>query len=142
MANFEQLFNKFLWLGAFVFFVLAFIITIQSDNGASQPLSDEPLISQTYTQLRGNITNSENISKEQYGIFSDEQPTPGIGSIVLFTIVGASKTFGNIIVATLLTLIKLPLIVLGIDPTIPSLLMTWISISVVLGLWVVYKFGG
>ena len=110
MANFEELFNKFLWLGAFVFFTLAFIITIQSDNGASQPLSDEPLVSEIYSELRSNITNSEDVSKTQYGIFSDEQPTPGIGSIVLFTIVGASKTFGNIIVATLLTLIKLPLI--------------------------------
>lgn len=142
MANFEKLFNNFLWLGGFIFVVVAFIFTIQSDNNASQPISDEPLVNELYSNLQQNISTSENQSKEQYGIFSDEAPEPTLGSIVLFSIVGAAKTFGNIIIGTLLIIIKLPLVVLGIDPTIPSMIMTWISIATIFGLWATYKFGG
>ena len=142
MASFEKFFNNFLWLGAFVFLAMAFAFTIQSDNRASQPISNDTLVSDLHLDLSQSFGTSENESTEQYSIFTDEKASPSLGSIVLFTIVGVAQTFGNIVVGTLLILIKLPLLVLGIDASIASIIMTWLSISIILGLWVVYKFGG
>ncbi len=142
MVSFEKFFNNFLWLGLFVFLAMAFVFTIQSDNRASQPMSDDPDVATLHLNLSQNFGSSENDSKEQYSIFTNEKPSPSLGSIVLFTIVGVAQTFGSIVVGTLLILIKLPLLVLGIDSSISAIIMTWLSISIVLGLWIVYKFGG
>lgn len=142
MASFEATFNNFLWLGLFVFAGLSLIFIIQADNGAPQPLEEDPLINISFNELRANITAGENASETQYGIFNSEKPKPSLGSIVLFTIVSAGKTFGAIVINVFFILIKLPVLILSLDPTIISILITWLSISLITALWLLYKFGG
>ena len=39
-------------------------------------------------------------------------------------------------------IIDLPLVILGIEETVKATLITWASISIVIGLWLLYKLGG
>ncbi len=142
MAKFEDLFGNFVMVGLMVLALFSLIIIVQIDNDAAQPLADSELFNSTYGSLNETIGSLEGTSATQYNLFSKETPTPGFGSIVLFTIVSVSKTFGNMIFALFILLIKVPLIVLGVDPTIVSMIISFLTISVVIALWIIYKFGG
>ena len=142
MAKFENIFGNFVMVGLMILALFSLIIIVQRDNEASQPLADEELFSSTYGSLNETISSLEGTSATQYNLFSKEKPIPGFGSIVLFTIVSVSKTFGNLIFALFILIIKVPLIVLGIDPTIVAMIVSFLTVSVVIALWIIYKFGG
>jgi len=142
MAKFENIFGTFAFLGLIVLALFSVIIIVQRDNEAPQPLADNELISSTYGSLNETIGSLEGTSSTQYSLFSKETPKPGFGAIVMFTIVSIGKTFGTIIFTFFTLIIKVPLIVLGIEQTIISMIMSFLTISVVIALWVVYKFGG
>ena len=132
------------FVGGLIAFLALFsvIIVVQRDNDASQPLVDNELISGTYGNLNNTIGSLGGTSATQYNLFSKEKPSPAFGSIVLFTIVSIGKTFGNMIFSIFTLIIKVPLIVLGINQTIIAMIISFLTISVVIALWVVYKFGG
>ncbi len=142
MAKFQDIFNKYLFFGLFILAMTSFIIIVQGDNGAPQPMGADSRVDLLYDNLTKAINDSERESKTQYGVFNDEQPKTGFGSIVLFGIVAVGKTTGSIISNFFGIIIKLPLAILQIDLTIMSVFMTWAAISIVLALWLLYKLGG
>ncbi len=142
MAKFEEIFGTFALLGLMVLALFSVIISVQGNNEAPQPLADNELISGTYKSLNDTMGSLEGTSATQYDLFSKEKPTPGFGSIVMFTIVSIGKTFGNMIFAVFILIIKVPLAVLGISQTIISMIISFLTITVVIALWIVYKFGG
>jgi len=140
--KFEEIFGTFAFLGLIVLALFSVIIIVQGGNEASQPLVDNELISGTYGSLNETIGSLEGTSSTQYSLFTKETPKPGFGAIVMYTIVSIGKTFGTIIFVIFTLIIKVPLIVLGIEQTIVAMIMSFLTISVVIALWVVYKFGG
>ncbi len=142
MAKFEEIFGNLAFLGLMVLALFSIIIIVQGDNSATQPLVENELFSSTYGSLNETIGSLEGTSSTQYDLFSKEKPTPGFGAIVMFTIVSIGKTFGNMIFAIFILITKVPLIVLGVDQTIVAMVFSFLTISVVIALWIVYKFGG
>ncbi len=142
MAKFEDLFGTLAFLGLMALALFSVIIIVQRDNEAEQPLADNELISGTYGSLNETMGSLEGTSATQYDLFSKEKPTPGFGAIVMFTIVSIGKTFGNIIFTFFTLIIKVPLIVLGIEHTIVAMILSFLTIITVIALWIVYKFGG
>lgn len=144
MAKFQDIYGDMVMLGLMVLALLSLIIIIQSDNSASQPLEDEVLISSTYGNLSSTIKGLEEKSNKSYVGFSGEklQTGGGIVAIVLFTIVDVGRTFGNIMFGMFTLIIKIPLIVLQIDQSITAMIISFFTISVIISLWIVYKFGG
>ena len=142
MAKFEDIFGNFVMVSLMILALFSVIIIIQNDNNAPQPLVEDELFNSTYGSLNETIGSLEGSSSTQYNIFSKDSPKPGFGAIVMFTIVNVGKTFGNLIFVMFTLIIKLPLIVLGIDQTIVSMIISFLTIIVVIALWIVYKFGG
>lgn len=142
MAKFEEIFGNFVFAGLMVLALFSLIIVVQANNNAPQPLADNELFSSTYGSLNRTIESLEGTSSTQADLFFTETPAPGFASIVLLTIVSAGKTFGSLIFVMFTLIIKLPLIVLGIDQTIVSMILSFLTISVIIALWIVYKFGG
>ena len=140
--KFEEIFGTFAFLGLMLLALFSIIIIVQGDNEATQPLSDNELISGTYGNLSETIGSLEGTSSTQFSLFTKETPKPGFGAIVMYTIVSIGKTFGTIIFVIFTLIIKVPLIVLGIEQTIIAMIISFLTISVVIALWVVYKFGG
>ena len=142
MAKFENIFGNFVMLGLVMLSLFSLIIIFQNDNEATQPLSEDKLFNSTFAGLNDTISSLEDTSSSKWVLFSKETPVLGFGSIVLFTIVNIGKTFGSLIFALFIIIIKLPLIVLGISETITSMLISFLTISTIIALWIVYKFGG
>ncbi len=142
MVKFEDIFGNFVMVGLMVLALFSVIIIVQNDNDAKQPLIEDELFESTYGGLNETIGSLEDTSSSKYSLFSTEGPKRGFGSIVLFTIVNAVSTFGNLIFVMFTLIIKVPLIVLGVDPTITSMIISFLTIIVIIAMWVVYKFGG
>ena len=142
MAQFSDTFRSFTLLSLMMIGLFGFVINIQSDNNAPDPVINNLLFNNTVSKLKVNITSLENESSIQGNEFYKEKPIPGVGSILLFTIVSFGKTFSNVIFGLFIILLNLPLIILGIDPTISSTLWSLLMVIVVTALWGLYKWGG
>ncbi len=142
MAQFQDIFGNFLWSALIIFGLLSVIFIVQSNNSAEQPLSENELIGGTHSNLLGNLSNLEGTSEAQYNLFSTEKPPPGLISIVLKSILTVGKTFGAVIFGFFSLILKIPLIVLGIPATVTAMLVSFLTISVIIALWLIYKFGG
>lgn len=141
-SSFQEIFGGFAFTGLMVLALFGMIITIQANNDAAQPLIDEALFNNTYSSLNSTIGDLQTTSKTQYNLFSSEKPVSGFGSIVLFTVVSVGKTFSALVFTLFTIIIKIPLIVLGIDPTIPAMILSFLTITTIIAVWIIYKFGG
>lgn len=142
MVKFQDLFGNFLFLALFILAGLSFIVVTQSDNSASDPISNNAIFDEATGNLSSTLGSLESKSGIQYDQFTGEQPKTGFGSIVLFGIVSFGKTFGNIAMTTLTVIIKLPLMVLGLPQTLVSSIITWAIIVLIISGWLLYKLGG
>lgn len=142
MATFQGTFGNFVFLGIMIFAGLSLIIYTQATNDAAQPLIEDPLFNDSFASLQTTLSSLEDTGQIQYDQFSEETPQPGFISIVLFGIVSAGKTFGNITVAVFAIIVRLPLLVLGIPQTLFSVVVAWLTITLITTLWILYKVGG
>lgn len=140
--SFQDTFYNFMFLALCVLALFSFIFVLQRDNNAPQPISNNTLFSETATNLGSTLNNSESSSKIQQNIFNAEKPQQGFGSIVLFGIVSAGKTFTNMIYSFFDLILRIPMVVLGIDSKIVSAFITILVVTLIIGIWIVYKLGG
>ncbi len=142
MAGFKELFGKFIMIALILLPLMSIIVVLQDDNDSAQKLGENNVFNETFGELINVIGNATDEAGEKYDVFNQENPKPGFGSIVLFGIVSVGKTFSNVIFGFFLATIKLPLIVLGIPPSIYNLAITWLTVFVIIVVWLLYKLGG
>lgn len=142
MASFTDLFNNFMLIGLVVLSMFAFGVFFQQENNVDTPFIENTLMNNTYHSLYTDLNSLRDESQAQKTLFESENPTSGFGTILLFSIVSSGKVFNGMIVGVFNTLIKLPVVILGIDPVIVSVLSTLLILTIIIGLWVVYKLGG
>ncbi len=142
MGSFLELFVKYMFVGLIVLSLFSFIILFQSENNVADPFVDNELINSTFNDLRTNLEGLEGQTQTQKDLFETEDPKTGFGSLILKSIVSSGKTFNSMIVGVLNILITLPVVFLGLDRVVVSVLMTVLGIIIIFGLWTVYKLGG
>jgi len=142
MVTFYKLFTSFLMIALLVFGLLSFGIQFQSENNVEDPFVENQLINETYGTLQTDLNSYGSESQLQKSLFESDEPLAGFGSILLFSILSAGKVFNGMVVGTFNTLIKLPIVILGVDPVIVSVLGTLLIFSIIMGLWILYKLGG
>lgn len=142
MANFEETFTTFALLALFVISFFAFIIIVQAENHAEDPIVNDPLLNLTYSTISENVAQNVNKTEANYLSFNEENPTIDAGSIVLSTIISGGKIFSSMILGTWNTLIGFPARVLGIDERIVGIIFTILIIGLIIGLWILVRFGG
>lgn len=142
MPTFQDLFSNFMLIGLVVLSMFAFGVFFQQENNVDNPFIENTLMNNTYHSLYTNLNSLRDESQAQKTLFESENPTGGFGTILLFSIVSSGKVFNGMVVGIFNTLIKLPVVILGIDPVIVSVLSTLLILTIIIGLWVVYKLGG
>lgn len=142
MATFYDTFVKFMFVGLMIISIFAFIVSFQNENNAGNKIMDNEVMNDTYFSLDEDLTSFQDQSQTQKTLFESETPTGGFGTILLFSILSVGKVFNGMIVGIFNTLIKLPVVFLGLDIVVVSILSTLIIITILLGLWTVYKLGG
>lgn len=141
MVAFADLFNKFMLIGLIVFCLFAFAITFQSENQAEDPFIGNSLMNDTYENLQEDLTSYRSTTQTQKDLFESENPVAGFGSILLFSIISSGKVFNGMIVGVFNTIIKLPVVLFGLDPIILSILITMLGFAIIFGVWRVLKLG-
>lgn len=142
MAGFRELFGKFIMVALLILPLMTLVVVLQNDNDSAQDIRDNNVFNETFGELINVIDNATVEAGEKYDVFNQELPKPGFGSVVLFGIVSVGKTFSNVIFGLFLSVIKLPLIILGIPASIYNLLITWLTVFVIVVVWLLYKLGG
>ena len=142
MVKFVELFMNWMLIGIVIVSILAFGVFFQEDNNVEDKFIDNSLMNETYNSLRTDLGGLRDTGQAQKTIFESENPTSGIGSILLFSIVSSGKVFNGMIIGVFNTIIKLPTVILGIDPIIISVIGTMLILVIIMGLWIVYKLGG
>ncbi len=142
MVKFEELTGRFILSAIFLISMFSLIVVTQSSNNAPEKLIDNNVFNESMGSLITDIQEGTENANEKYNTFNSEEPKPGFGSIVLFGIVSVGKAFSQIIVGFFSSLIRLPLIILGIPENIYSLLSTWLIIITIVSAWLLYKLGG
>ena len=142
MAKFEGVFVNFMILGLLIFGTLALIISMQDNNSIDDKFADNTLINNTYSTLETDLTGFRTEAQSQKTLFESENPTSGFGTILLFSIVSVGKVFNGMIMGVFNTLIKLPVVFLGLDIIVVSIFSSILILIIILGLWAIYKLGG
>lgn len=139
---FQEAAGNILVIALVITAMISFVITTQYQNDASQSLGNNSLFNDTVTKLVNQLQDAENESALQQNLFNDEKPKQGFGSIVLFGIVPAVKTFSTNTYGFIGLIIRIPVVLFGIDPTIQNTVITWLIILLLIAIWLVYKLGG
>lgn len=142
MASFSKLSFNFMLIGLIVFSLFSFVIQFQSENNSPLEITDNVLVNDTFGDLKTRLTAVGDESQDVNKVFESDNPLEGFGSILLFSIVNAGRTFNSMIIGVFNIIIRLPVSILGIDPIITSILVTMLAITFIIGLWAVYKLGG
>lgn len=142
MAQFENTFKNFMLLGLMVFGILAFVIIGQTQNNATESILDSATINNTYTNLRTDFEGFQEEAQSQKLLFESETPTLGFGTLLFYSIISSGKVFNSMVGALFNTIIKLPTIVLGLDPILIGVISAMLILSIIVGLWIIYKVGG
>lgn len=142
MGKVESLFINFALAGLLILSILLFTLTLQQDNNATDLLTDNTLMNESIGDLQGDLGGMRDKAQAQRELFEEEKPTSGFGSLILFSIVSSGKVVTGMTFGIFNVLIKLPMILFGVDPIIASVISTILIISFIFGLWVLYKLGG
>ncbi len=142
MARFYELFINWMLVGLVVVSLLSFGVFWQEDNNVERKFIEDSLMNQTYFNLYGNLSGFRDDSQTQKTLFESENPTSGFGTILLFSIVSSGKVFNGMVIGVFDTIIKLPTVIIGVDKTVLSVIGTMLLLTIIIGLWAVYKLGG
>jgi len=140
-VEFNKLFVSFMFIGLMVFAILSLTFSMQTDNEVENKVANNELMGETFESLEEDLSGLRSTSQTQKNIFEEENPTAGLGSILLFSIVSAGKVFNGMIVGIFNMMVKLPVAFLGVDAVLVSVLGTILIISIIIGLWQIYKLG-
>lgn len=142
MAEFYKLFVNSLIAGIALFSVMAFVVSFQSTNNVSNSLVNNPLISHTYGNLSNKLGGLSEDTQDQRTRFESENPTAQFGEIIFDTISSGGIIFGGLTVSLFNAIIGLPQTVLGIPKPVIAVLSAILIVTIILGLWRIYKAGG
>jgi len=141
-VNFKSLIITALIIGTFVFAFINFGYHFAQDNSTNISIIQNSKINESFKNISTELeaTSANAIESQRKGFFSDI-PLFGEITIVLKSIVGVGKIFGEVIINMWKLILGLIKDTLGISPIITKVISSVIIISVVLLAWRVYRAG-
>jgi hypothetical protein len=139
MTDFKNLSITLMISGLFVFCLMAFVITTQVENNSNQTITENEILNRTYSDLSTELNNVQSNSEESSGSFGAITPTQQYGEVEITAIVSPTKIFKSICVGLYNGLIRFPMNVLGVPPVVASLISGIFILSLIIGIWAVWK---
>lgn len=135
----KKTFVSFALLGLIIFGTLSFVMIFQSNNNATERITNNQIMNNTYNDLFGNLSKAENTAEEQNKIFGNTTPTESYGEVQIDSVVSPTKAFKTIILGIYNVLIKLPSSILGVSPIVMSVISAILIIFLIIGIWAIWK---
>jgi hypothetical protein len=137
--EFRKVFINMALLGLAILSMLSFVIIFQADNNASEKIIDNEIINKTYYDLYGNLSTSQSIASQQNNIFGEVKPTESYGELQVDSVVSPTKAFKSFLLGVYNILIKLPSQFLGISTIVTAIITAILIISLIVGIWLLWK---
>lgn len=142
MAQFQNTLISFILVGLIVFGIMAFTVNIQSENNSEVRLLNDSFMNNTYSNLENDLNDFKDTADSQKELFESENPVLSFGTLIFYSIVSAGKVFSSMMIGMFNVVISLPVTYFGISPIIVGVLGIILIISIIIGLWIIYKVGG
>ena len=128
------------FLGIFVFGVMSFIVITQNENSVTIPITNDSLMNDTYGYLEANLSSTQSQAQSSdKAFFNSSIPTEPTGDLSITSIFSAGKTARAIIFGLWNIYVKLPQIILGVDPIVSKVISTILLIFIIIGIWAIWK---
>lgn len=138
--DFKKLFTNIVVSALLVFCIISFIIIVQTDNNASEKITDNELINSSYSHLSGNLTSTQPTSQASLSTFGTSPPSERqLGELDVTSVVGPTKLFRGMSIGTYNVLIRLPMVLLGVSPIVASVISSIVILLFIIGVWAVLK---
>lgn len=141
MESFKDMFIITFIVGLFVFSMMAFVVNLQTENGNSDTIRQDPILNNTYNYLELNLSDGKSEAQTQKENFESEKPERGFGDLIIFAIVGVIQKFFNLIVVLYNILVALPVKYLGVPKVVVNVFSTIILTTGILLAWRAYRSG-
>lgn len=135
----QKLFITMVMVSIFVFSILQFTIIMQTDNGATEIITDNQIINTTFNDLLGNLSAIQGQSQTTSDVFSNITPNEDFGVWQVTPIVPQTKLFKALTIGTYNIIVKLPMQVLGVSPIVASVISGILLLLIILGVWRIWK---
>lgn len=137
--DFKKTFISIALLGLIVFGIMSFAIIFQANNDATERLTDNQIINNTYNSLYSNLSSSQTAANEQNSVFGNVTPTESYGEVQIDSVVSPTKAFKSLILGTYNILIKLPQQILGVSPVVTAVISAILILLLIIGIWAILK---
>jgi len=127
-------------LGVLVFAIMSFIIISQNNNNVnvSDRLTNNTLINESYGDLENRL-NQQTSSENALNALEEVPPQDYVGDLDVASTVSATRTARSIITGLWNIYVKLPMVILGVDPAVAGAITTILLIFMAIGIWAIWK---
>lgn len=137
--DFVKTFSTIAILGVFIFGIFAFVITTQTDNDVSTPITDNELINDTYSDLNTNLGSMQTDAQTSSDTFGSITPSQTFGELEVTSVVSPTRIFKTIGVGIWNIFIQLPIKVLGVSPIVGGIISSIVILLLIIGIWAIWK---
>ena len=127
-------------LGVLILSLMSFVIIVQVDNSvnASNRITNNTLINDSYGNLIVDLDKQVE-SQNSSNALEDVPPQDSVGDLDVASIVPTTRTASSTVVGIWNTIIKLPMVILGVSPIVASAISSILLILLVIGAWAIWK---
>ncbi len=138
--NLKSILVNMVLLGVLVFAIMSTLIIIQNDGNLDQDerITNNPLINDSYGDLERSL-DGQSSSEESLNSLEDVPPTEYVGDLDVGSVVSATRTFRTIVVGLWNIYVKLPIVILGVNPVVSGAITTILLLFIAIGVWAIWK---
>ena len=140
-TGFRALFIAFILVGLFLVAMVNFGVNVANENDANTTLLQNDAINQSFQNFGGEISSAEGNVNEQKGNLDKEVPTQPVGDFTLSSIIKGPLVFLGIVVSFWNIFTTMVSTSLGIPSVVIQALSAILVISLIFGFWRFLKSG-
>ena len=140
MTDVKPIMINMVVLGILIYAIVSFVIIIQVDGEVSSEnrITNNSLINESYGELETSL-NQQTAAENALDSLEDVPPQEYVGDLNVASTVSATRTAKSIIVGLWNIYIKLPMVILGVDPLVASGISSILLILIAIGIWAIWK---
>jgi len=140
MTKFSSLLVTFIVIGLFTFCLITWGYLIQTNNGATETIINDTIISSAYTKIQGNLSELQSTAQSQRESFEKDEASTGIGELIFGSIRGTAKVFTSSVISFIGIIGTLPAI-LGVPSIVLGVITAIFIVLIILSIWRLVKIG-
>ena len=140
MSDIKSILTNVMVSGVLIFAIISFILVLQVNNGVDPDdrITNNTLINESFGELVTNL-DQQSAAQSSSDALEEVPPQVYVGDLNIASTVSATRTAKSAITGVWNIIIKLPMVVLGVDPVVASAISAILLILIAIGIWAIWK---